>query len=69
MPGTGVAFTASADTVPVLSMGTTQEVRPLTSSPSSPGQSLGGARGEQPTPLETVKPVQRTLVTLYSTCI
>jgi hypothetical protein len=41
MPGTG--FTASTDAVPVPSMGTAQEVRPLTSSRSSWGQSSGGA--------------------------
>ncbi len=38
-----MAFTASTDAVPVPSMGTTQEVRPLTSSPSRRGQSSGGA--------------------------
>jgi hypothetical protein len=43
MPGTGGAFTASTDAVPVSSTGTTQEVRPLTSSPPSRGQSSGGA--------------------------
>ncbi len=41
-PGTGGAFTASTNTVPVLSAGTAQEVGPLTSSPSW-GQSSGGA--------------------------
>jgi hypothetical protein len=39
----GGAFTASTDAVPVLSTGTATEVRPLTSSPSSRGQSSGGA--------------------------
>jgi hypothetical protein len=43
MPGTGGAFTASIDAVPVPTMGTAKEVGPLTSSPSSRGQSLGGA--------------------------
>ncbi len=41
--GTSGAFTASTDTVPVPSTGTATEVRPLTSSPSSWGQSSGGA--------------------------
>jgi hypothetical protein len=43
IPGTGGAFTASTDAVPVPSTDTAQEVRPLTYSPSSRGQSLGGA--------------------------
>jgi hypothetical protein len=43
MPGTGSACTASTDTVPIPSAVTAQEVRPLTSSLSSRGQSLGGA--------------------------
>ncbi len=43
MPGADGACTACTDTVPVLSAGTAQEVRPLTSSPSSRGQSSGGA--------------------------
>jgi hypothetical protein len=42
MTGTGGAFTAYIDAVAVLSTGTTQEVVPLTSSPSSRGQSSGG---------------------------
>jgi hypothetical protein len=42
-PGTGRAFTASTDTVPIPSTGTATVVRPLTSSPSSRGQSSGGA--------------------------
>ncbi len=41
MPGTGSAFTASTDVVPVSSTDTAH--RPLTSFPSSQGQSLGGA--------------------------
>ncbi len=38
---------------------------------SQPRPELGGGEpcGELSTPLETVKPVRRTLVTLYSTCI
>jgi hypothetical protein len=43
MPKTCGAFTASTDTLAVLSAGTTQEVGPLTSSPLSRGQSSGGA--------------------------
>jgi hypothetical protein len=43
MPGTGGAFTASTNAVPILSAGTAQEVGPLTSSPPSGGQSSGGA--------------------------
>jgi hypothetical protein len=43
MPGTGGAFTASTNTVPVPSAGTAQEVGPLTSSPPSRGQSWGGS--------------------------
>ncbi len=43
MPGTSGAFTVSTEAVPVLSAGTATEVRPLTSSPSSRGQSSGGA--------------------------
>jgi hypothetical protein len=43
MPGTGGTFTPSIDPVPVPSTGTTQEVRLLTSSPPSQGQSSGGA--------------------------
>jgi hypothetical protein len=42
MPGTGGASTASTVEVPVPSMGTAQVVGPLTSSPSSRGQSSGG---------------------------
>jgi hypothetical protein len=41
-PGTGGAFTASTNTVPVPSAGTAREVGPLTSSPSQ-GQSWGGS--------------------------
>jgi hypothetical protein len=43
MLGTGGAFIASTDAVPVPSAGTAQEVGPLTSSPPSLGQSSGGA--------------------------
>jgi hypothetical protein len=43
MPGTGGAFKASTDAVPVPTTGTATEVRPLTFSPSSQGLSLGGA--------------------------
>jgi hypothetical protein len=43
MPGNSGACTASTDAVPVTSAGTAQEVRPLTSSPSSQGQSSWGA--------------------------
>jgi hypothetical protein len=43
MPGTGGAFTGATDAVPVPPTGTAKEVRPLTSSPSSRGQSLRGA--------------------------
>ncbi len=43
MPGTGGAFTASTDAVPVSSTDTAQEIGPLTSSPPSRGQSSGGA--------------------------
>ncbi len=43
MPGTGGAFTASTDAVPISSTGTAPEVGPLTSSPPSRGQSSGGA--------------------------
>ncbi len=42
-PGTGGTFTASTDVVPVPSVGTAQEIGPLTSSPPSRGQSSGGA--------------------------
>jgi hypothetical protein len=42
-PGTGGAFTASTDMVPIPSAGTAQEVGPMTSSPPSRGQSSGGA--------------------------
>ncbi len=42
-PGTGGAFTASTDVVPIPSTGAAPEVGPLTSSPPSRGQSLGGA--------------------------
>jgi hypothetical protein len=42
-PGTSDAFTASTDTVPIPSTGTAQKVGPLTSSPPSRSQSLGGA--------------------------
>jgi hypothetical protein len=41
-PGTGGAITGATDAVPVPSTGTATEVRPLTSSPSSRGQSSGG---------------------------
>jgi hypothetical protein len=41
--GTGSTYTASIDSVPIPSTGTAQEVGPLTSSPSSRGQSLGVA--------------------------
>ncbi len=51
-PGTGGAFTGATDAVPVPSTGTAKEVRPLTSSPSSRGQSLGGEHcGHLPTSL------------------
>jgi hypothetical protein len=43
MPGTGGAITGSTDVVHVPSTGTATEVGPLTSSPSSRGQSSGGA--------------------------
>jgi hypothetical protein len=43
MPGTGGAFTASTDAVPVPSTGAAPEVGPLTSSPPSRGQSSGRA--------------------------
>jgi hypothetical protein len=43
MPGTGGAVMVSTEMVPVMSTGTTTEVRPLTSSPSSQVQSSGGA--------------------------
>jgi hypothetical protein len=43
MPGTGGAYKGATDAVPVLPTGTAMEVRPLTSSPSGRGQSLGGA--------------------------
>ncbi len=42
-PRTGGAFTGATDAVPVPSTGTVKEVRPLTFSPSSRGQSSGGA--------------------------
>jgi hypothetical protein len=42
-PGTGGAFTGAKEAVPIPSTGTAREVRPLTSSPSSGGQSSGGA--------------------------
>jgi hypothetical protein len=70
MPGTGGAFTAFTDAVPVPSTCTAQEVRPLTSSPASRGQSSGGALWrELATPLVTVKPAGGTPPPLYSTCI
>jgi hypothetical protein len=43
MHETGGASTVSADVLPVLSKGTTQEVGPQASSPSSRGQSSVGA--------------------------
>ncbi len=43
MPGIDGAITGSTEAVPVLSTVTATEVRPLTSSPSSWGQSSGGA--------------------------
>jgi hypothetical protein len=43
MPGTGSALTGATDKVPVSSTGTAKEVGPLISSPSSRGQSSGGA--------------------------
>jgi hypothetical protein len=43
MPRTNGTFTASTDVVPVSSTGTAPKVGPLTSSPPSRGQSLGGA--------------------------
>jgi hypothetical protein len=43
MPGTGGAITGATDAVPDPSMGTATEVVLLTSSPSSRGQSSGGA--------------------------
>jgi hypothetical protein len=43
MPRTGGAVTGATDAVPVLSTSTAKEVRPLTYSPSSRGQSSGGA--------------------------
>jgi hypothetical protein len=69
-PGTGGAFTVSTVTVPVLSMGTATEIRPLTYSPSSHGPELGGSPVE--TCLHTwlmVKPVGCTLAYLNSPCI
>ncbi len=42
-PGTGGAFTVFTEAEPVPSVGIATEVRHLTSSPSSRGQSLGGA--------------------------
>jgi hypothetical protein len=42
-PGTSGTNTGSTDAEPVLSTGTAIEIRPLTSSPSSRGQSSGGA--------------------------
>ncbi len=69
MPGTGSAFTASTDMVPVPSTGTAQEVRPLTSCPYSRGQSSGGALWRAGyTPCDRLTSwVYST--TLYSTCI
>ncbi len=66
-------FTASTDTVPVLSTGTAQEVRPLTSSPSSQGQCSGGALwraayapGEGKTsPVYSSNPVQYLYISFY----
>jgi hypothetical protein len=51
IPGTGGAFTVSTDTVPVTSTGTASEVRSLTSSHSSRGQSSGGALWRPASPL------------------
>jgi hypothetical protein len=56
-PGTGGAFTASTDAVPVSSTDTAQEVRPLTSSPPSRGRARGELCGELAMPLLTVRPV------------
>jgi hypothetical protein len=50
-PGTGGVFTVSTEVVPVPSTGTATEIRPLTSSPSSRGQSSGEPCGDLPTPL------------------
>jgi hypothetical protein len=70
MPGTGGIFTVSTDRVPVPSKGTPTEVRPLTSSPSSQGQSSGGSPVEICLhPWLMVKPVGCTLTSLYSPCI
>jgi hypothetical protein len=70
MPGTGSAFTAFTDVVPILSTGTAPEAGPLTSSPPSRGQGWGGSPVESCLQtLEMVKPVRHTLSTLYSTCI
>jgi hypothetical protein len=70
MPETGSAFTVSTEAVPVPSMGSATEVRPLTSSPSSRGQSSGGSSVETCLhPWLTVKPVGCTLASLYSPCI
>ncbi len=71
-PGTGGAFTVSTEAVPIPSAGTATEVRPLTSSPSSRGQSSGGALWRPVEtclhPWSTVKPVGCTLTPLYSPC-
>jgi hypothetical protein len=71
-PGTGGAFIASTDAIPVSSMGTAPEVGHLTSSPPSRGQSSGEPYGELATSLLTVKPVgvySTTLVQyLYISC-
>jgi hypothetical protein len=67
--GTGGAFTASTDAVPVPSMGTAQEDRPLTSSPSSRGQSSGGVLWRA---VYTPGDHQTSRVystSLYSTCV
>jgi hypothetical protein len=72
MPGTGGAFTASTDMVPDPSTGTAQEVRPLTSSPSSRGQSSRGALWRAvytPGDCQTSRVYSTTLVQyLYISC-
>jgi hypothetical protein len=73
MPGTGGAFTAFTETVPLPSTGTAQEVRSLTSSPSSRGRSLGGALwsaayapgDSQTSPECSSKPVQYLYISCY----
>jgi hypothetical protein len=72
LPGTGSAFTASTDVVPISSTDTALEVRTLTSSPSQ-GQSSGGvlwravyAPGDgQTSPSYFTQPVQY----LYLNCL